>query len=74
MPTPAASLDAIIATKADLEDLATKEDLTAAVASLRADLGSAVNLLMGELGKVKAGQEEQNKILAHIVQKLDGVK
>lgn len=80
MAAQTVDLNDVLATKADIAGLATKGDLQgvktelrAEIQGLRDDLGSAVNLLMGEIGKLKAGQEEQNKILSRIVAKLDGV-
>lgn len=55
-----------LATKDDLKDLVTKD-------YLHQELGSAVNLLMGEIGKIAARQEEMAGHLARLVAKSDDV-
>lgn len=77
-----------LATKDDLKDLVTKDDLSRElsvvrqeirqeihqeVGSVRQELGSAVNLLMGEIGKIAARQEEMAGSLARLVAKSEGV-
>ncbi|WP_433468755.1 hypothetical protein [Spirillospora sp. CA-128828] len=62
-----------LATKDDLKNLATKEELKYEIGSLRQELGSAVNLIMGELGKMSARQEEMAGTLARLVAKSEGV-
>ncbi|MFI0481946.1 hypothetical protein [Actinomadura sp. 9N215] len=63
-----------LATKDDLKNLVTKDDLNREIGSVRQELGSAVNLIMGEIGKLAAGQEEMRKVLARLVAKVDGVE
>ncbi|NKZ05191.1 hypothetical protein [Actinomadura latina] len=55
-----------LATKDDLKDLVTKD-------YLHQELGSAVNLIMGELGKMSARQEEMAGTLARLVARSEGV-
>ncbi|WP_067792827.1 hypothetical protein [Actinomadura formosensis] len=55
-----------LATKDDLKDLVTKDHL-------KQELGSAVNLLLGEIGKIAARQEEMAGHLARLVARSDGV-
>ncbi|WP_433478583.1 hypothetical protein ACQPZP_17050 [Spirillospora sp. CA-142024] len=55
-----------LATKDDLKNLVTKDDLAR-------ELGSAVNLIMGEIGKMAARQEEMAGTLARLVAKSEGV-
>ncbi|TDD14980.1 hypothetical protein E1287_42450 [Actinomadura sp. KC06] len=62
-----------LATKDDLKKLATKDDLSREIGLVRRDLGSAVNLIMGELGKQAARQEETSRVLARLVAKSEGV-
>ncbi|MFB4307581.1 hypothetical protein [Actinomadura sp. GTD37] len=66
-----------LATKDDLKDLVTKdyldEQLLATKQELRQELGSAVNLIMGELGKMSARQEEMAGTLARLVARSEGV-
>lgn len=77
-----------LVTKDDLKNLVTKDDLKRELSSLRQEFkhelgvvrqefkreqGSAVNMLMGELGKIAARQEEQSRILARLVAASDGV-
>ncbi|QKG26735.1 hypothetical protein [Actinomadura verrucosospora] len=58
-----------------LADLATKDDLKGVVSKDHFDqqLGSAVNLLMGEIGKIAARQEEMAGVLAGLVARSEGV-
>lgn len=58
-----------------LADLATKDDLKDFVTKdyFDQELGSAVNLLMGEIGKIAARQEEMAGTLARLVAKSEGV-
>lgn len=62
-----------LATKDDLKDLATKDDLKEVKQEFKQELGSAVNLLLGEIGKIAARQEEMAGHLARLVAKSDGV-
>ncbi|MBO2448450.1 hypothetical protein J4573_15215 [Actinomadura barringtoniae] len=73
-----------LATKQDLVNLATKDDLAALreetrqefaalheVFATKEDMKSGFNLMMGEFGKLRATQEEQGRILARVVAQLD---
>ncbi|SFN26971.1 hypothetical protein SAMN04489713_101934 [Actinomadura madurae] len=70
-----------LATKDDLKNLVTKDELAQQLGSLKQelrqeskqDLGSAVNLIMGELGKLAAQQVEMSRTLARLVAKVDGI-
>ncbi|TDC69250.1 hypothetical protein E1200_09155 [Actinomadura sp. GC306] len=66
-----------LATKDDLKNLVTNEELHKGLNLVRREfkqeLGSAVNMIMGELGKIAARQEEQGRILARLVAATDGV-
>ncbi|MFI0410668.1 hypothetical protein [Actinomadura sp. 3N508] len=66
-----------LVTKDDLKHLATKDDLSRETGlvrqEFRQELGSAVNLIMGEIGKLAARQEETGRILARLVAKSEGV-
>ncbi|WP_433229337.1 hypothetical protein [Actinomadura formosensis] len=73
-----------LATKDDLKDLATKNDIRELRQELKNDItelrqefkqetGSAVNLLLGEIGKIAARQEEMAGHLARLVARSDGV-
>lgn len=66
-----------LATKDDLKNLVTTEQLDTKVDLIRREfkqeIGSAVNMIMGELGKIAARQEEQGRILARLVATSDGV-
>ncbi|MEO3823776.1 hypothetical protein [Actinomadura sp. B10D3] len=77
-----------LVTKDDLKDLVTKDELATQlglfkqeirqeirqeIGSVRQELGSAVNLLMGELGKMAARQEEMAGTLARLVAKSEGL-
>ena len=72
-----------LATKDDLKDLVTKDylhqelnslksEFKYEIVSVRQELGSAVNLLMGEIGKIAARQEEMSGVLARVVARLEG--
>ncbi|TYB40833.1 hypothetical protein [Actinomadura chibensis] len=66
-----------LATKEDLQHLATKDDvaeLRQEVGDVKQELGSAVNLLMGEIGKIAARQEEMAGHVARLVARSEGVK
>jgi hypothetical protein len=58
-----------------LGDLATKDDLKNLVTKdyFHKELGSAVNLIMGEIGKMAARQEEMAGTLARLVARSEGV-
>ncbi|MWA05084.1 hypothetical protein F8568_032920 [Actinomadura sp. LD22] len=70
-----------LVTKDDLKDLVTKDHLDRELGlvrqefrqELRQELGSAVNLIMGELGKMAARQEEMAGVLARLVARSEGV-
>ncbi|WP_146877585.1 MULTISPECIES: hypothetical protein [Actinomadura] len=66
-----------LATKDDLKNLVTKDELATQLGSLRQEfkqeLGSAVNLIMGEIGKLAAQQVEMSRTLARLVAKVDGI-
>ncbi|TMQ92126.1 hypothetical protein ETD83_27965 [Actinomadura soli] len=66
-----------LTTKDDLKNLVThdqlKQELALTRQEFKQELGSAVNLLMGELGKQAARQEEMGRVLARLVAKSEGV-
>ncbi|MCP9955109.1 hypothetical protein [Actinomadura madurae] len=70
-----------LVTKDDLKDLVTKDELATQLGSLKQELrqefkqelGSAVNLIMGEIGKLAAQQVEMSRTLARLVAKVDGI-
>jgi hypothetical protein len=62
-----------LATKDDLKDVLTKDHFDHELGLVRRELGSAVNLLMGEIGKIAARQEEMAGVLARLVGKSEGV-
>ncbi|TDE29529.1 hypothetical protein [Actinomadura sp. 6K520] len=66
-----------LATKDDLKHLVTTEQLDKRINLVRREfkqeIGSAVNMIMGELGKIAARQEEQGRVLARLVAASDGV-
>lgn len=66
-----------LVTKDDLKDLVTKDHLKYEMGlvrqEFRQELGSAVSLLMGEIGKIAARQEEMAGHIARLVAKSEGV-
>ena len=69
-----------LATKDDLKDFVTKDEFASfrqevrqEFRAVRQELGSAVTLIMGELGKMAARQEEMAGTLARLVARSEGV-